>query len=191
VLKYVEEHIGASNLIRVLCAFLTHQDSARNTKTSIVQSLIYQICQYDHSFTSYVVDQYELRKHRFTGQASFWDQVLEDLLDSQQSTYIILDGLDECSEQQRSGILDIVTKIISGCTAVRIMVSSRRVSDIEVSVGEIAQIIEIEDGSREDIKKFVKLKLGEWFKRIKSRAPPGMEKFIRGLEKPIVYKSEG
>ncbi|CAI7656153.1 unnamed protein product [Penicillium palitans] len=115
----------------LLCA----TDVRINNATAVLRGLIYSLVKKQPSLLSYVKSQYD-----HTGKALFEDtnawnalsRIFADILKDPtlQSTYLIIDALDECTTGLPS-LLDLVTRASSASPQVKWIVSSRNWPDIE------------------------------------------------------------
>ena len=98
---------------QVMFFFCKYQDEQRNTFISVARGILTQILNQDEDILPYLYDQC-----LSSGQVSLLStQMCEDLLKVcletiSKTTYIIIDGIDECSMSERKAIISTFTSII-------------------------------------------------------------------------------
>lgn len=108
-------------------------------------------------------------------------QLLELFCKTIPKQYIIIDGLDECEEKQRTTFLRELTTIVKACNEdpstscgkPRVLCVSRKIGDIERSLAE-ASWLEIKNANHKDIEAFVCYKLGELEGKFDLGQEPGL-----------------
>jgi len=134
----------------------------------------------------------ESRKLRTS--AEYLSGLLQDMIKSVGSTYLIIDGLDECDEPERQALLKILVDLSNNCPNLRLAISSRDETDISRILKNITQVITVHSANKTDIAAYVSAQLDELSREIRPNTPaadPGVEHDINAFLKPIVAKSEG
>lgn len=83
-------------------------------------------------------------------------EMITALLKDYPSTTIVIDALDECSEQKRSALLQSLRNFVDdSTTSVRVLISSRGDRDILVRLKDLPNLTINENVTRTDIERFV------------------------------------
>jgi hypothetical protein len=83
------------------------------------------------------------------------ESLLNDLSRSYTRTTLVLDALDECDEENRSVVLEVINQLVENASMVNVFISSRRDRDIQTQLRKKANIgVEATD-NQEDVAKFV------------------------------------
>jgi len=125
------DHEGGSLLSFFFCQAT---DSRINSATAVLRGLIYILVDQQPSLISYVRTKYDHAGSRIFEDANAWVAVSEIFTNiladpNLQSTYLIIDALDEC-DKDLPRLLDFIIQN-SASTRVKWIVSSRNIPDIE------------------------------------------------------------
>jgi hypothetical protein len=120
--------------------FCQATDSRINSATAVLRGLLYMLMKQQPSLVSHI-----RKKHDYAGKTLFedanawvalteiWVDVLQDL--SLNTTYLIIDAMDECVTD-RPKLLDFIRKQSSASYRVKWVVSGRNWQDIEEQLGQ-------------------------------------------------------
>lgn len=108
---------------------------------------------------------------------------------------IVIDGVDECSSQQREILLGALGAIRQRCRdVVKIFISSRYEEDIAIYFGK-GEILEITPRANdEDIKRFVKIQVESFMRKwstMHNESPETLQKLEKEIEKALVTGAQG
>jgi hypothetical protein len=86
------------------------------------------------------------------------EPILTALLEESKTAYVVVDALDECSEEQREHILEGFKRITQAVPKTRLLITSRKEADIEDLMASwcVAQLPIDEAGVNDDIDIYVK-----------------------------------
>ena len=180
----------ANELIYILYAFPTYDDTAGNTKMAIINSLLYQLCRANKSLIPAVNREHEDRHSRSLA-LNTWGNLLETFICGSEPVYIILDGLDECDETEREQLLRTILGLWKNCSNLHVLVASRKEADIHRELEKHCEMLIVEKKNRADIKRFVIGKINDLWRRIKHIAEPTAGEFFKMVARSIVNQSEG
>lgn len=134
------------------------EDSQRNRFPSVAKALIAQLLTQNSGILPYLYDQC-LRSGKVT-LASTGDcsKILSTILSAVSKTFIIIDGIDECEEQERKTMLKYFTSVVDDNDLepgkIRCFFVSQALSDIKTAL-RMAQTLKLtEEHSRLDIKNY-------------------------------------
>lgn len=85
--------------------YCRHGDNGRSTFVGLARALISQLLKSDSDLVPYVHERMSSRSEQMLSSESLAKELLETLLKNCQGLYIILDGLDECSQGEEKRIL--------------------------------------------------------------------------------------
>jgi len=155
---------------QVIYFYCKNNDPLRSHFTDIVKSLISQILQLNPNCLDFIYESMLAGSERRAKDASKLLQILDHILANHDSLYIGIDGLDECSEEERKLLLNLITVSSRGDDAqgnVRIIVASRQEKDLERSL-KLAAKLNIEPHNLEnDIIAYIILKMTQLSQRFK------------------------
>lgn len=138
-----------------------------NNATSVLRGLIYSLVENQPSLLSHVKSQYDHAGKALFEDINAWNalsRIFTDILKSPtlQSTFLVIDALDECTTGLPS-LLDLITQISSAYPQVKWIVSSRNWPDIEEHLDTIQTApisLEINEASvSEAVNKFIRHKV--------------------------------
>lgn len=119
--------------------FCQATDVRINNATAVLRGLIYSLLKKQPSLLSHVKIQYDHAGKALFEDINAWNvlsRMFTDILKDQtlQSTYFVIDALDECTSGLPS-LLDLITRISSAYQQIKWIVSSRNWPDIEKRLG--------------------------------------------------------
>jgi hypothetical protein len=94
---------------QVVYFYCKNNDPCRSHFTDIAKSLISQILQLNPNCLDFIYESMLAGSERRTKDASKLLQILDQILTNHDSLYIGIDGLDECSEEERKLLSDLIT----------------------------------------------------------------------------------
>lgn len=115
--------------------FCQATDARINNATAVLRGLIYSLVKKQSSLLSHVKSQYDHAGKALFEDINAWNalsKIFADILKDPalQSTYLIIDALDECTSGLPS-LLDLITQVSSTYPEVKWIVSSRNLPNIE------------------------------------------------------------
>ncbi|KAI1846709.1 hypothetical protein JX266_007282 [Neoarthrinium moseri] len=96
--------------------------------------------------------------------------------------FIIIDGLDECDQDSRDQLLELLQEILQGKSRVKILYSTRPMPSIPKKLGSIAQIRHTPDKHRDSIlvEHFVRQKLGDRDPEVQELVTNKLSEMVQG-----------
>ncbi|KAK2789888.1 hypothetical protein FQN52_005851 [Onygenales sp. PD_12] len=176
--------------------FFDFNDSSKQTATSMVKSMITQLCQQRPDIPHAL--EYLYQKCRDGGHSPTW-QDLKDVLpvcsEPFKDVYIMVDALDECPTRnnEREGLLELLREIHDwGRDELHLLATSRREVDIdEVLVEIVAQKMETPVSIQDDMhdkdirlhisKQLMSPKFKTWPKKIKQEVEEALGQEVDGM----------
>jgi hypothetical protein len=127
--------------------FCQATDSRINKATAVLRGLIYMLVSQQPSLISHVRTKYDQAGKMLFEDANAWvvlSEILTNILHDStlQTTYLIIDALDECGEGRRE-LLAFVTQNSSVSSPVKWIVSSRNWPDIEEQISIAKQKVKV------------------------------------------------
>ncbi|KAL9094879.1 MAG: hypothetical protein Q9165_002828 [Trypethelium subeluteriae] len=110
-------------------------------------------------------------------------EMLESIIDVSEEVFLIIDALDECSEESKRSLLDVFDFLIQSHLQVKIIVSSREEPELS-RLGQSANLRISATDNQDDIPKFVRQRIREFKAKTQDdtrewpRVPPYMEEEI-------------
>jgi len=188
ILQHLQAKVASVEGACAIYAFPTYDNG--NTKTAVVESILYQLCRANTALIPAANQEYD--SHISKGRIfDPWDKLLETFICRAEPMFMVLDGLDECDQNHRKKLLEIIIKLCNDCPNLRVLVSSRKEVDIRQKLETNALMVAVEDRNRSDIEQFVKKEINDLWEGIKDIAEPETEEFIKDLAGNIACQSEG
>jgi hypothetical protein len=116
-------------------------------------------------------------------------ELLTTLLNTAGPVFIIIDGLDEIDETERTNLLYCLVKLSKSCDEVKILVCSRMEDDIRAVLDEKAIDIRVDSQNAGSIQAFINRRVQQWFLS-RSFLPEACAE-IQGLLAPLSSKAKG
>ncbi|KAK5057894.1 hypothetical protein LTR84_011895 [Exophiala bonariae] len=170
---------------RTIYAFLSYRFRDTSSAVSILHSLLFQLAS-GHDDLEDILCQAstEVQKRSVDATAN----LLRTLLGCAGPTYILIDGMDEIEETERSRFLKQVLEVSRACQEVKILISSRAEADIADLLKDQVSI-RVDSRNAGSIHTFVKRRTEEWFD--KCEFLPEARDEIQGLLAPLASKAKG
>lgn len=155
---------------QVVYFYCKNNDPLRSHFTDIARSLISQILQLNPNCLDFIYESMLAGSERRAKDASKFFQILDQILTNHDSLYIGIDGLDECSEEERKLLSNLIA---AGSRAnddqgnVRIIVTSRRENDLERSLKSAAKFNIKPQNLENDITAYITFKMTQLSQRFK------------------------
>lgn len=170
VTKVVDYFLGDRPESTLAYFYCDHADPERRDPVNILRSFVKQlaISPDDDSISSAVLDRYKRAECKgIYTKLSFEEcgTLLESLISPYSHPVLILDALDETDIKYRHELLDFLDNLISNCCNLKILISSRKNSDIEQRLRKRANIDIETDNNGEDIRKYIEAELEKVEKR--------------------------
>ncbi|KAF4962504.1 hypothetical protein FSARC_9427 [Fusarium sarcochroum] len=155
VIKYTQQLDNT----RTIFAFLTYKD-CNISALSIIHSLIFQLT--SHSLTlKTAFCQSELQHLR--SDFAVATTLLQSLIQGAGTVHIIVDGLDEIDQAQRSKLIKELVRLSGNCEECRILFSSRPEADISTALDDNTTSIQVDQQNAGSIQVFINRTMEEWF----------------------------
>jgi hypothetical protein len=155
--------------------------------------MIYQVCQANPTLTPIVNQKYKSCLGRIynSHHPHPCGEILEALLNGDQLAYMILDGLDECAQDERKQLMETILELGCSCPNLHILVSGRKETDITETLEPKAAVVTVEENNKLDIMEFVTRETEDLWDRVKDIAQPGTHGFFQDLAAKIVFQANG
>jgi hypothetical protein len=114
--------------------YCQHSDTNRNSFVAVARALLAQILHQNDDLLPYIYETCMESGHVTLRSPRLCNELLQTVLHSVGTTYIILDGIDECSPPERKAIISFFTsyaKDNTGLGQLRTLIISRDEKDIE------------------------------------------------------------
>ncbi|KAK7972207.1 Nacht domain protein [Apiospora saccharicola] len=171
---------------RTAVAFLSYSDTTPATTRSVLQSFAFQVVSNDYNLQEVVCQSYSAETNRtLEGTRTF----LSTVLACAGPTYLILDGLDEMEQTERSLLLDQLIMVLDSSNETRIFISSRPEADLATKLSKKAIEVPINQKNTPGIRTFVHESMQSWFTRREFWPDDRAE--IESCLKPIATKAKG
>lgn len=129
VVNDVQDRTKGLNDITMAYFYFTFADSTKQSYQSMLLSMVTELYRKPPVHPS-LVKLYEDRQPQSASEKALED-VLIALIQQTNCSYLIVDALDECSEDKREEVVGGFKRIIRACPATRVLITSRREPDIE------------------------------------------------------------
>jgi hypothetical protein len=147
--------------VQVVFFYCKNNDRFRSSSAEIAKGLILQVLEQDSNCLDFI---YESILKNGSKDSSIYVPMLKEILLTHDSLYVGLDGLDECPEQDRKILSDLIMNISAekiSNSGVRTLVTSRKEKDLEKRLYSAA-ILDIKPQNLEyDITEFVRLEMSQ------------------------------
>ena len=151
-----------------------------------MHSLIFQLASDDENLQTALC---ELSRETLKSNNEVALKILSTLLTCAGTAYIVIDGLDEVDEIERSLLVRQLLTILETCEGVKIFISSRPEADLKTLLTGHTTSIRVDDRNAGSIQAFVNQWTKNWF-REGQVSPTGQAEIERWLA-PLAYKSKG
>jgi hypothetical protein len=153
---------------QVVYFYCKNNDPLRSHFADIAKSLISQILQLNPNCLDFIYESMLASSERRAKDDSKLLQILDQILKNHDSLYIGIDGLDECSEEERKLISNLITVASRADDAqgnVRIIVTSRQEKDLETSLKSAVKFNIKPQNLENDITAYVTFKMAQLSQR--------------------------
>jgi hypothetical protein len=157
VIDYLRLHFQHQN-VAVLYIYFDYQDRQNQKSIRILQTLLKQVVSQLDIIPSELVALYEecIRRNTSPDILTLLEQFLACCQEFD-STYVLLDGFDECDDSQQEQILSLIHKFLRQCS-LRIMLTSRPYLHRLQTLFESSLLMEFK-AEEEDIRKYLSTRL--------------------------------
>ena len=176
----------ARTLGQTLFAFLSYTHASSTSALSILHSLIFQLAADDEDLQTTLC---QLDRKNIKSNISVAIEVLSTLLKCAGIVYMIIDGLDEINEIERSLLVKHLQDILKNNEEARVLISSRPEADLKKLLDDQSISIRVDNRNAGSIQAFVRQWTKDWFEE---RGLSSQEKAaIEGWLAPLASKSKG
>lgn len=151
--------------------FCQANDTRKNTANAVLRGLISMLVDQRPSLISHVQRQYDKHGKQVFKDTNAWEalseivvSILEDPQSQLQTTYFIIDALDECTTG-RDRLLELIARQESAYPQYKWIVSSRSWPDMEKTFGATIQTIQLLLESNEATTTFIDIKVRDLAKK--------------------------
>ena len=173
----------------VVFAYLSYRNTNSISRIGILHSFIFQIVFDNKDLRPILCAEYDQNYRNLLSSVEFVQGILEKLLSSIGTNFIVLDGLDEIDQSSRKSILDMLLKISKSCNQTRILFSSRNEVDIAKILKEKAYRVHIGGQNISDIRTYVKDVGEQWLSSLSLKISESSE--IESMLAKIPDKAQG
>ncbi|CAG9984807.1 unnamed protein product [Clonostachys byssicola] len=146
--------------------FCDNKVETRNTGSSILRGLIYQLIQYRKELVRIPLQQWKIQANVFSSANSFqslWG-IFEDIIEYLPDTkvYCLIDALDECEKESALLVLKNFSKLIEAKSTVKLIAVSRRHPEHIAESLSSAIPVEIDSdiAAKDDVKRYITDRVG-------------------------------
>lgn len=183
----VIESLKSQGRVSVLFNFISHSDKEYSlTALSAVQSLIFQAADENRDIKSLLV---QTKERELWGSTRYAANTLKSILELSQTTYIIVDGLDEMDEHERQALMGHFIELSDHCDNLKILISSRHEYDIWKTLQVKTRSIRVDKRNSGSIQNYVDYRSEKWFDD--KSFDPTVKLEIVGLLLPLSAKAQG
>lgn len=143
----------------------------------------------DKTLRPVLSDNNENNYRKLRSSPDFVRDLLKDILVVSPTAYIVVDGLDEITETERSTLLASLLLLQKQCPTLKLLISSRAEYDISRDLGSKCEIFHVHESNTQDIADYVETRVDAWLCELD--LDPGFISEIRRLTKEIASKSKG
>ena len=145
---------------QVIFAFLDYRTDSSTIE--ILQSWTFQLL-YDNVMPRPILQSaYENSYRKLRSSLEYVVAIFCQILGTLGTVHLIIDGLDEISKPARQGLLAIALKLLSNCSNLKILVSSRAEADIESHLKSKTKRVHVGQKNTNDIEVYVDSTLRNW-----------------------------
>ncbi|KAJ4314926.1 hypothetical protein N0V94_006230 [Neodidymelliopsis sp. IMI 364377] len=128
IIEDVQCHFSGRTEVRVAYFYFTFSDSSKQTYRSLLLSLVTELSR-KHPIDSSLRALHDKTKPHTPSEEAL-EVVLTALLQEAKSSYIIIDALDECAEDEKEQVIEGLKSVTQACMGLRVLITSRREDDI-------------------------------------------------------------
>lgn len=182
----VAKALALTAATRTAVVFISYADTTPATTRSVLQSFAFQVVSDDYDLQAVVCQSYSAETNRtLEGTRTF----LSTVLACAGPTYLVLDGLDEMEQEERSLLLDQLILVLDSSNETRVFISSRPEADLVTKLKKEATEVPINEQNTPGIQTFVHQSMQSWFARREFWPEERAE--IESCLKPITSKAKG
>ena len=131
---------------------------------------------------------YENNYRKLKSSSEFIENLLNDLLRESRTTYLVIDGMDEVADVERSFLLKALMRLQKSQN-LKILISSRAEYDINLFLASQCERIQVHESNAQDISEYVDYRTNSWLSGLE--ADPEIISELRRHAKDIALKSKG
>jgi hypothetical protein len=186
--SYVIDTVQSLPGSNAIFAFLKYQNRDITT-VEVLHSLIFQLVLDNKSLRSLLSNEVQKNTRMISSNTKHVQTLLAMMLNMRDLTYILVDGLDEINEIERSFLLNVLTEVKAECENTKLLISSRTEDDIARSLRSKAKSIRADGQNTSDIEEFVVTRTSLWLDQSSFDESASSE--IRNLLRPLPVKAKG
>ena len=169
--------------------FLSHQSAQENITLVVLHSLLFQLITDDKTLRPVLAHYYEHNYRKLVGSYSYVRDLIRDILTNLPAMYLVIDGLNEIAETERSTLLSSLQILQRDSPSLKLLISSKTEHDINASLRFNCHMIAIHNENSKDIANSIKTRTSSWLAGL--TLAPELVHSIRGCTKEIATKSQG
>ena len=174
----------------VAFAFLSHESFDENLTLRTLHSLLFQLIDHRKALRPILLNAYEKNHRKLMNSSEFVEDLLKDLLSYWPTTYFVVDGVDEVAEPERQYLLRSLIKLQESQN-LKILISSRRESDIALILASRYKGIQVHRNNSEAIADYVDQRTNDWLPALDLDLGCEDISRLQNLIKKIAPKSKG
>lgn len=159
------------------------------TTAKILQSLIFQLALENPDLHQVLCGEVQGNYRSVSSNSTYLQALLIKMLQMSDPTYIIIDGVDEIDESEKSFLLRAMLQVQKQCDEVKLLISSRGEYNIIRLMRNEAVCIYLHSKNFTDIECFVQGRVVDWLRR--SEFNEDTAEVIQKLLAPLASKSQG
>jgi hypothetical protein len=167
VIEHVFSRVSSQDNVAFAYFYFSFSDAQKQNYTNVLLSMVAQLSRKRsvHPLLSAAHSQAPSQKPSF----EVLEHILLALLEESKISYLVVDALDECSEEEREGTLEGFKRVTQSLPEIRLLMTSRKEVDIEnfLSSWPVTRLAIDEECVNEDIDLYVKNALGADRKLVK------------------------
>jgi hypothetical protein len=176
----------------VLFAFISYENKSAGKTLNVLHSLLFQALEEVPSLQPILPDSSNADHKKLARDQSFVMGLFHTVLTSIGPAFIVLDGLDEIEEVAWKDLLSTIADIQKNCAETKVLISSREVRGITLTLEKHAVIFRVDKNNLEDIRAFVRAESHDLILEVEScGASKQVCTEIRAAMEFIAEKSEG
>lgn len=169
-------------------AFLSHKDPCITT-IKIFQSFIFQLLLDNPHLQPVLSAEYFVNPRKVSSDTKYVRNLLVDLIQALDITYVVVDGLDEIDQTERQILLKDLLEVNRDTSNMKLLVSSRIERDIVRLLPTDVEAGQVNDRNINDIKAYVQERTSLWLISSDFDVEASVE--IKKLLNPLASKSNG
>ena len=165
IVDEIREKVPASDVVYFYCK---ESDPSRRSFNDIARSFIGQSLALNPICLDYLYERTLKSGERIPTSNHLCKDILKSLTENHEKLFIGIDGLDECEEDERRHVLDLIHVILNKSATkrnVRIFLTSRKEKDIGNSIGSAIRLEIKPHHLKQDITHYVQVRISELSKK--------------------------